>query len=247
MSVFHNPALLAFSRTSQAAFAYNDWLLDLSMQSGALLFSYSKLSVGLSFSVFTTPDIELRILPSDEPIETFSAHDMAAGLSVAYRYGDDLALGLTTRYLHQQIYTEEASGLGFDLGAAWHLRRPRITLAGSLRNLGKMGPLQSESSPLPTAMVLGAEGVIARKDDFGLRGMTDAQYLIDDNLRFHAGLEGSWKDHFFLRAGYQTGSDLRTFSGGAGLSWDRYRFNYAYQPLAEDFDASHRFDFSFTF
>jgi len=247
MAAFHNPALLAFSDGSQAAFAYSDWLLDLTIQSGSLLFSYGHYAVGLSFNVFNTPDIERRVLPADDPIETFSAHDLAAGISFAYRFGDKLALGLTSRYLHQQIYTEEASGMGLDLGIAYRLKSPGITLAAAVRNIGEMGPLKEEKSPLPMNVAFGADGILFTQGDFGLRGLGDLQYFPDDDFRVHAGFEGFWQEHLFLRGGYQTGSELRSFSGGCGLAWKRYRFDYAYQPFAEDFEASHRFTLSLDF
>ena len=247
MAAFHNPALLVFSGKSQAAFAYSDWLLDLSIQTGSFLFSARNYAVGLSFNVFNTPGIERRVLPADDPIEIFSAHDLTAGVSFAYRIKDVLALGITARFLYQQIYIEEASGAGFDLGIAYRLNPLHLTLAASVRNLGKMEALKEEKSPLPENAALGIEGIIMAKGEFGLRGLADVQYFFDDDVRYHAGLEGSWKEHLFLRGGYQTGSELRSFSGGAGIGWKRYRFDYAYQPLAENFEASHRFALSIDF
>jgi len=246
-AAFHNPALLAFADRSQAAFAYTDWLLDLSLQSGALLFPHGDFSFGLSFNVFTTPEIERRVLPSDDPIETFDAHDLTAGISLGYRLKDNLALGLTARYLYQQIYVEDATGISADIGIAYHLTSRGITLGGAIRNVGRMGPLQQEESPLPTSLNFGVEGIIFTLEEFGLRGLGDLQFFLEDDLRLHAGLEGFWKEHFFLRAGYQSGSELRSFSGGAGLGWKDYQFDYAYQPLAEDFEASHRFTLSLNF
>lgn len=247
VAAFHNPALLSFAETSQASFAYTDWLLDLSIQSGALLFHYSRLSLGLSFSVLTTPDIERRVLPADDPIETFDAHDLSAGFSCGYRLTDQMALGLTARYLYQQISVEEASGIGVDLGMAYHLIPMGVIVAGAVRNIGRMDPLQQERSPLPTSLDAGLSGTVITHDDFGLLALGDLQYFTDDDLRLHAGLEGSWKDSFFLRAGYQSGSELRSFSGGAGLGWRGYHFDYAYQPFSEDFEASHRFTLNIDF
>ena len=247
IAAFHNPALLAFSNTSQAAFAYTDWLLDLTIQSGALLFDYSKISVGLSFYSFTTPDLERRVLPSDDPIDTFGAHDIAAGISLAYLLREDLSIGMTARFLYQQIYVEDASGIGADLGIAWRPSWLNLTLAGTIRNVGSMEKLKNEESELPTFASFGIAGVILRAGNLGFRALGDLRYFVDDDLRVHAGIEGFWKDNFFLRAGYQTGSELRTFSGGAGLHWKAYSFDYAYQPLAEDFEAGHRFTLSLNF
>jgi len=247
MAAFHNPALLAFSEQSQAAFAYSDWLLDLSLQSGALLFDYGRFSTALSFNTFTTPDIERRVLPSDQPLETFSAHDMAAGLSLSYLFRRDISLGITGRFLYQQIYVEEASGFSSDLGIAYRPAFYPITFAAALRNIGKMNALQQEVPPLPSNFGAGVSGQVFKREDFALRGMADALIYFDDDVRIHAGLEGSYKSLLFLRLGYQTGSELRKISAGAGLSWTRFAFDYAYQPLSEEFEASHRFALSITF
>jgi hypothetical protein len=241
MTVFHNPALMAYSDYSEAAFGYTDWLLDLTLQSGALLFSGDKHAIGISFNVFSTPDLELRVLPSDDPLETFSAHDLTAGISFAYRFRESLALGATARYLNQQIYNESAYGLSFDLGAAWALNYHDVTLAVAARNLGQMSSLDVENTPLPSSALIGIAGTIVTSGDFGLGGLGDLQAYFNDDVRLHAGLEGAWKEHLFLRAGYQTGSELRSFSGGVGFGWKGYRFDYAYQPFEEDFEASHRF------
>jgi hypothetical protein len=238
---------LSFADKSQAAFAYADWILDLSLQSGAILFDYSKVSAAISFSAFTVPDIERRLLPSDEPLETFSAHDMAAGISLSHLLRSTLSIGLTARFIYQQIYVEEAYGFDLDLGSAYKIPGFPMQVGAAMRHLGRMGKLQQEESPLPTNLGIGVSGRIYQRSDFGLNGLADALLYIDDDVRLHGGIEGFYKQLFFLRLGYQTGSELRNVSGGAGLQWNRFAFDYAYQPLAEDFDASHRFTLAVTF
>ncbi len=247
MSAFHNPALMAFAEQSQASFGYSDWLLDISMQTAALLFNYDRFTTGLSINTYSVPDIERRVLPSDDPIETFSAHDFTGGGSFAYKISDDFAIGLTGRWIHQEIYIEEANGYAFDAGAAYRLFKFNTTFGAAVRNLGKMDALEDEESPLPADAVAGFSSLIYQKGDFGLNGMADAQFIFDDDIRAHAGLEGFWRENLFLRLGYQTGSELRTYSGGVGIAWNRFGFDYAFQPMAEDFEASHRFGFKIKF
>jgi hypothetical protein len=247
MSLFHNPALSGFAKTSQASFGYTNWLLDLSIQTGALLLHYNKVNVGLSFNVFTVPGIQQRNLPSDNPLTTFAAHDMTAGLSLALPIGYNLSLGATGHFVYQKIYNDDASGIAGDIGLAWKAPVPGWTVAACVRNAGKMGTLQQEASLLPTSADLGMAWDVFRSGEVGLRVAGEGQYYFHDDLRFKGGLEGFWKEIIFLRAGYQTGSELRTFSGGAGVAWKRYSFDYAYQPLAEDFGASHRFTLGVNF
>jgi hypothetical protein len=246
MAAFHNPALLPWIDGSQAAFGYSDWLLDLNIQTAAMLFSYGNFAVGLSVNAFNVPDIERRVLPSDEPIETFSAHDFAGGMSLAYRF-DNFSLGVTGRWIHELIYVDEANGFSTDFGAAYRLESWGVTFGAAVRNIGSMEALDEEKSPLPQNAAFGLSGRIFTANDMGLNGLADVKHLFDDDTRLHAGIEGFWKEHVFLRLGYQTGSELRTVSGGVGLGWDRFKFDYAYQPLSEDFEASHRFGFSINF
>ncbi|TKJ41821.1 hypothetical protein CEE37_04430 [candidate division LCP-89 bacterium B3_LCP] len=247
MAAFHNPALLTFAKSSEATFGYSDWILDLTIQTGALLFKSGKTALGISFNAFTVPDLELRTLPSDDPLQTFSAHDVTAGFSIAHLFGEKLALGGTARYLSQQIYIENSSGFSVDLGAVYRLSINDLKVGVVLMNLGSMSALDEENTTLPTYGAAGVSGRIIRSDDFGLRSSADLRLYLENDVRLHAGLEGSWKEHLFLRAGYQTGSELRSFSGGMGFGWKGYRFDYAYQPLAEDFGASHRFAISISF
>jgi hypothetical protein len=246
-TLLHNPALMSYTERSAASFAYTDWLLDLTMQSGAILFKKPGYALGLSFTVLNTPDIELRTLPSDEPIETFSAHDLAAGVSFSYRLGTRLALGLTGKYLYQQIYVDDASGFAADLGIAYRFPVAGLTFGAAICNVGEMAALQQKKPTLPASVAFGAAGTILKRGDFGLQGTADARTYLEDDTRFHVGVEAYWQEHLFLRGGYQTGSELRTISGGAGLAWDRFTFDYAYQPLAEDFGAGHRIAFSLQF
>ncbi|MFH1862669.1 MAG: PorV/PorQ family protein [bacterium] len=247
LAAFHNPALLPFSERSQAAFAYSDWLLDLSIQSGAVLFDYKRFSVALSFNVFNTPNLERRTVPADEPIGTFDAHDLTFGLSAAFPIWRNLTTGLTVRYIFQQIYVEEAAGFCGDAGIAWRIQPLDITLAAVVKNVGEMQDLQGEASPLPLIAGMGIQGTVLHKDDFTLGATADLHTLRDSDARLHGGVELDWKKLLTLRGGYQTGSELRSFSGGVGLSWKVFAFDYAYQPLAEDFNESHRFTLIFNF
>jgi len=247
VTAFHNPALTAFQPQAQASFTYADWLLDLNVLSGALLFNYKRMAIGLSFNVFNVPDLERRILPADNPIDNFDAHDMVTGLSLGYRLTDRLAVGVTGKFLFQQIYNYEAMGGAVDAGAAYRFDFNHLIVAVALRNFGQMQELDNERSDLPAQALAGASAQIIGNGEFGLNGLADVRMYLDDDTRLHGGLEGFWKENLFLRVGYQTGSELRTFSGGLGLHWKNYAFDYAYQPIAEDFEATHRFTLNLNF
>ncbi|MBU1880661.1 PorV/PorQ family protein [bacterium] len=247
MAVFHNPALIAFADKSQGAFGYSDWLMDLSIQSAALLFKSKGYSFALSANSFNVPDLELRVLPSDDPIETFSAHDFVGGLSFGVKLMDNLSAGVTGRYVFQQIYVSEANGYSIDAGLAYRLDFFNMMIGAAVRNIGQMEKLDEERSPLPTNAAIGLSSNAWDGGDFGLNAAYEVKHYFADDTRFNFGVEGYWKQHLFLRAGYQTGSELRSVSGGAGLAWNRFHFDYAYQPLAEDFEASHRFGLSIDF
>ncbi len=60
----------------------------------------------------------------------------------------------------------------------------------------------------------------------------DARTRNDEEIAFPAGVEVSWNDVLWLRAGYPFAEPTAAFSAGMGLRWSRFGFNYAYQGNA---------------
>ena len=60
------------------------------------------------------------------------------------------------------------------------------------------------------------------------------------------GIEFAYQQHAYVRAGYQSGFDNKSFSFGIGVAFVPVRVDYAFTPFTNDFGTSHAFSISVT-
>ena len=118
--MFWNPAAPALAKGLGASMSHENWLAGtdrdvLSLQLPVLRW----LSVGAFGTLVHYPGLELR----DEwgvYQSTFEPQEQALGLALAV-HGRTLAVGLSARYLHQQLPDEEGSAIAGEGGLIWDL------------------------------------------------------------------------------------------------------------------------------
>lgn len=195
---------------------------------------------GLNEDVPETP-----LTPSEG---TFGAHDVAAGMTYAWRPRGRVSAGLTAKMIQQVIDSEGASGLGIDAGILYRARKKPVSLAAVLQNFGPAMKFANDAYNLPLNVKLGAAYTPHPKLDLAM----DLNQPIDNYLRVHTGLEFRPLNFFFLRTGYKyrmNGNELGALSGltmGAGFSIQRFIVDYAYNP-AGDVGNTHRVSLTYRF
>ena len=55
------------------------------------------------------------------------------------------------------------------------------------------------------------------------------------------GAELDWRGQAALRVGYKSGYDSQGLTAGAGITWQGYTFDYAFQDVGNDLGNAHRF------
>lgn len=240
---YNNPATLAGGLSSHFQISTLQWIED--VQSHFVSFARCTPDQGIGFHfLYTAVDnIEHRLVASVEPIGTFSSHELVGGLSYGKKINPQFAIGGTVHALYEKLFVNEAWGVAIDLGMVWQRESDGLKVAASLNNLGKTGELESTSIPLPFTFKTG----VARPFQVGggqLLAAADLVAIRDDGLHTHWGLEYAWTHLLFVRGGYQTGYELRSFTGGLGIAWHAYRFDYSYLALGADFNDSHRISFT---
>lgn len=98
-----------------------------------------KMSVRLGASLIMFNTNEMEITTELEPNGTgrfFDAGDMAIGVSFARYLTDRFSVGVTAKYVYQQIWNETASGLAFDIGTQYKLDFQNLVIAMSMSNFG---------------------------------------------------------------------------------------------------------------
>jgi hypothetical protein len=204
----------------------------------------------------------------------FDAGDMAIGVSYARYLTDRFSVGLTAKYVYQQIWNETASGFAFDIGTQYRLDFQNLTIAMSMTNFGGNlkfeGPdldinyeneiyplsritparLQTEDYPLPLHFQVGIGFDIFEADFIKMRGAIDATHPNDNSERVLFGTEFSFFDRFFLRGGYKLNFDDQKFAFGAGanvpVSSSAIYFDYAYS-VYDLLPSVHRISVKLTF
>ena len=247
-ATYWNPAGLANLSGTELLFTHNRWLQDITNEFAAVGFRMGKNAFGISFMSNTIGGIERRVKASAEPLDVLTAHDIMFGLSYARELGERLRLGTTVKYLYQKIYIESASGFAVDLGLQFATPVPGLKSGIVVQNFGVMSELQKESTKLPQTIRLGLAyqlPVQILNGEFLLA--TDWIKILNSASHLNFGFEYNFIKYFALRFGYQTGFEDKGIHGGFGVSFNRYRLDYAFVPFTSDLGNSHRISFGIEF
>jgi hypothetical protein len=238
---YWNPAGLVNLSGTELIFTHNKWLQDVTNEFAALGFRAGKNAFGISFMSNTIGGIERRVIASAEPLDVLTTHDIMFGLSYARRFGQNLSLGTTVKYLYQKIYIENASGLAIDFGLQYTTPLSGLKTGIVLQNFGFMSKLQEESTELPQNIRVGLAYQLPFQilsGDFLVAA--DWMKILESTSHLNLGFEYNFIKYFALRFGYQTGFEDKGIHGGFGVNFNRYRLDYAYVPFTSDLGNSHR-------
>ncbi|HEX9971786.1 MAG TPA: PorV/PorQ family protein [bacterium] len=245
---YWNPAGLVNLSGTELLFTHNKWFQDITNEFAAVGFRAGKNAFGISFMSNTIGGIERRVKASAEPLDVLTAHEIMLGLSYARGFGENFNLGATIKYLYQKIYIESASGVAVDLGLQYTTPLQGLKTGLVFQNFGFMSKLQGESTKLPQTVWLG----LAYQLPFQILNgefllATDWMKILDSTSHLNFGFEYNFIKYFAFRFGYQTGFEDKGIHGGFGVSFNRYRLDYAFVPFASDLGNSHRISFGITF
>lgn len=258
-AVFWNPAGIVKVRNVEVFFSYMDWLTLFDHSAASIVYNVEDVGAfGASLIMFNTNEME--ITTELEPNGTgrfFDAGDMAIGVSFARYLTDRFSVGVTAKYVYQQIWNETASGLAFDIGTQYKLDFQNLVIAMSMSNFGGdlrfdgpdldinyertdinpqsrivPGRMQTEDNPLPLHFQVGIGFDVFEYDFVKMRGAIDATHPNDNSERVLVGTEFSFFDRFYLRGGYKFNFDDQKIAFGAGanvpVSSSAVYFDYAY-------------------
>lgn len=244
----YNPSLLAMNNKTQLSFTHNSLFQDLNSEMFGGSFNAFGLPFAIGVNTTTISNIEVRLKPGD-PISTFSAHYFASSISTAFQLTDNISVGATYKYIYENIFSDNANGYGFDFGVTYQKLIDGLTLGASLRNIGSMNQLRTESTKLPTDLRLGGAYSFSMNEynlDFtALAGFQ--KYTLQNDSHVHIGAEAVYQKMFALRLGYASGYDTKNISAGFGVLWHGINLDYAYVPVKYGLGDSHVITFTYTF
>jgi len=244
----YNPSLIALNNKTQLSFTHNSLFQDLNSEMFGASFSVFGLPVAVGVNTTTIANIEVRSQPGDTE-STFSAHYFTGSISTAYEIINNFYAGATMKYLYENLFSNDANGLGFDFGIAYNGLMEGLSLGSAIRNIGSMNELRFQATKLPTDIRLGAAynySITNSRLDFTL--LTGFQkYLEQTDSHLHAGGEIVYDKIFALRIGFASGYDSKNISTGFGVKWKGLNFDYTYVPFQYGLGDSHIITFVYTF
>jgi hypothetical protein len=160
-----------------------------------------------------------------------SAYDWTGGVSLGYAATDNLSLGITGKYISQNLDDISASAFAADFGAKYQF--DKFAVAAAVANVGSDMVFESVSAKLPTLVRLGLS-----VDPFGQRFITsvDVEKRLQGQLVIRNGFEVCFEEQYFVRTGYNyfPQQEERSFGHGlfmgVGARFNQAEFNYAFTP-----------------
>jgi Uncharacterised protein family (UPF0164) len=235
-AVYYNPAGLANISNPELTAMHTQWLQGLNYDFGA--FAYPTDFGAFAFSAATLKVDDLQKRSVDEGDQgTFESLDAAYGLTYSKNITPLLSLGLTGRYIHEELDTAKATSWSGDIGVLKRFVNRPITIGLAMRHMGPGIKFINETDPLPTTIDAGVGLSLLRER---LKVGLDIKKPRDNSVKFAVGteyrraLKGNYR--YALRGGYNssnTDSNGTGFSLGGGLGMKQFDFDFAWVPFED--------------
>jgi hypothetical protein len=240
-SIWSNPSSYGFDEERSAQYSHLEMIDNIRHEFAALTTPIGFGNLGVALHLFDSGDIELRgDYPTSDPLGNYSITNAALSIGYAYGIADMVSAGITYKRLFERNYDEQAGGQAFDIGVTYLTPLEGLAFGVSGRNIGRMEKLRNNRSTLPTDLCTG----VRYSGDFsgGRKYAVVADIIIPEYYEtgFRAGFEIMPADHFLLRTGYRSDSDIEMMSYGMGIAFDRLGFDFAYTPMTRGFGNAFR-------
>ncbi len=172
---------------------------------------------------------------------TFSPNESSVGVSAAYALSGNLSLGLTARMSSSSLaHDAKATVFGGDLSLAY--RTDALNAGVALCNLGGKVSYGESSYAQPSLVKLGASYLFGNVDASSVMAGVEADYLFSGALMAGLGVEYSFRQKGFFRAGYHYGDAAKAIpsyaSLGAGIRFAGLSLDLAYLLASETLGGS---------
>lgn len=247
-ALYYNPAKLTMNDNSEIIFMHNEWIQDVRSEVLGVKSFLFGIPFAFGFNVTNVSEIEIRTKPG-EPESTFNANYFFGSISTAFNLSDEISAGITGKYLYEGFLSNEASGLGLDLGVNYLTPIENLSASAVVKNLGSMNKLRDEKTKLPSELRIGgAYDFDLGENKFEMISVLELQkYLATDDIHLNIGGEVFYDKLVALRVGYQTGYESRGFTSGLGLRWGNLGFDYAFLPFTLGLGNASLFSLQFKF
>ncbi|MBI2619054.1 MAG: PorV/PorQ family protein [Ignavibacteriales bacterium] len=244
-SIYYNPgALSRLQVNSELSFHHANWLADIDFDFiGGVLPLGDIGTLGLSIISLRVPEDIVRTVEFPEGDgRRWDASSLAIGISYARSLTDRFSIGFSFKYVQENIWSENARGFAFDVGTLYISEIPGLVLGASISNFGSRmrldgrdlffnydpdndpgsGPnnvpsqVRTGDFDLPLTFRIGIALDVVRMENLRVTTALDAAHPNDNTEYLNSGVELSWREILFARAGYKS---LLLRDSEQGLTW----------------------------
>lgn len=243
-AIFYNPARLNQGEMNNVTAMYYSGMKDLTTNFIATKIKLNKFGIGIGVLKTSVEGIEVRTIPGN-PIDVFDSQDFSLSIGAGYEIYEGISIGITSKLLYEKIFVDESSGYSFDIGTNYSSNN--FSASFVLANLGSMNEMKKEIIKLPTSFRLGGSYKFSKNNFSFIFALESFKILDGGLLHINSGLDIGFKNIVFLRVGYQTNYENRSFTSGIGVRYKNFSVDYAFVPLTSGFGTTNAFSLGFNF
>ncbi len=230
-AIYHNPGALARLRQPEAMLSYIDYAAGLQYGYLGYVRAVEKLNGAIAGSVTYLSTDEMDETTPEMPNgtgRTFTAGDLAVGVSYSQKLTDKFSVGGTVKYLNETLADESASGWAADVGTYYYTGWRSVRLAMLTSNFGPDMKFVDTPFPMPMNFTFGMAGYVWNSSDRRFWTGSDsvgthalmasvAWSHPNDNVEvYNIGLEYGYQNCAFIRFG-------KKINGISRKTWEDYR------------------------
>lgn len=235
-AVYFNPAGLSYLSRPELIAMHTQWFEDMNYEFGAFSYPTDFGAFAISAATLKVDDIQKRA--TDEAYQgSFEASDAAYALSYARYFGPLLSLGVTGRYIEQEIDDVSAGTWSGDVGLLQKLGGWPLSFGLAAKHFGESVEFRNEKDPLPFAVDTGLGANLFRER---LKLGVNAKFPRDNDPQLGVGSEVNafFRNDLRLsaRAGYNgstTDADGSGFTMGGGIGFGHINIDFSWVPLGD--------------
>ncbi len=250
-ALYYNPGAISQPGYSQVLVSHTDWLVETKFDwIGVMLNLGDGSAVGVSVTQLNYGEELLTTeLNQNGGDETWTATDLAVGLTYARNLTDKFSIGGTAKYIQQRIWNESASSMALDVGLKYKTDFNGLTIGMSISNFGGdmkldgkdlyrnyddeptrsgnnstiVTVLKTDEWPLPLLFRAGISIDAFRSEEMTFTVAADALRPSDSAEILNLGGELSWRESIFIRGGLKSlflPDREETFTVGGGAKYE---------------------------
>jgi len=273
-SVFWNPAGITGVKSLSLSVSQTMWFADMNYNAGVAGITWDKIGTfALTATSLDYGDIPEAFVTGQQGThdsrtgETFTGSDMMLGLTYARNFTDKLSLGISGKYLKEQLFKYKSEVYAFDIGSYYDTGFKGITIGMSAQNFTfnsvrflseKESDRGDEGYDIPFLFKVGTSLALVDHEsgflDLGKNShfsiAFDAVNTNDFGERYYFGSEYWFRDLVALRGGYRfnhaDGNLALGFGINSTIAGSLVQVDYAYTGY-KYLSIPHRFTVSFGF